>query len=97
MQGDQRNGLKYQNYPKRKYTATVIVMSQHSPKAICMAAMNRKAKQPINKRHSTVQGDQRYSFKSQNSQHFPKKEIHGCHNWNVTAQPKKERHSCLEF
>ena len=70
-------------------------MSQHSLKEICMTAVNKKAKQPINKRHGTMQGDQRYSFKSQNSQHFPKKEIHGCHNWNVMAWPKKERHSTV--
>ena len=62
-----------------------------------MDAMKRKAEQPVNKRKGTMQGDQRHSFKSQNSQHFPKKEIHSRGNWNVTAWPKKERHGCLEL
>ena len=44
-----------------------------------------------------MQGDQRHSFKSQNSQHLPKKEIHSCRNWHVTAWPKKKRHNRLEL
>ena len=44
-----------------------------------------------------MQGDQRHSFKSQNSQHLPKNEIHGCRNWHVTAWPKKKRHGRLKL
>ena len=75
-------------YPMRKNAATVICMSWHGLKRKCMAAVIRKSKQPINKRQGTMQGDQRPSFKSQNSQHLPKKEIHGCYYWHVTARPK---------
>ena len=52
-------------YPMRKNAAPMICMSQHGLKRKCMAAMIRKSKQPINKRHGTMQGDQRHSFKSQ--------------------------------
>ena len=45
--------------------AAIISMSQHDLKMKCMAAINRKAEWTINKKHSTMQGNQRHIFKYQ--------------------------------
>ena len=61
------SNIKIDNiYPKQKYMAAIIGMSQHSLNRKCMAAINRKVEWRINTRHSTMQGDQRHSFKYQN-------------------------------
>ena len=61
------SNIKIDNiYSNRKYKANIIGMSQHILKMKWMAAINRKAEQTINKKNSTMQGDQRHGFKYQN-------------------------------
>ena len=58
------SNIKIDNiYPKIKYTAAVIGMSQHGLKRKWMAAINRKTERTINKKNSTMQ---RHGFKYQN-------------------------------
>jgi hypothetical protein len=75
-------------YPKRKNAAAVIGMSWNCLKRKCMAAVNRKTRQPKNKWHGPVQGDQRHGLNIKINSIYPKIERNGRRNWNVTARPK---------
>ena len=44
----------------------MIGMSWHSLKRKCMAAVNGKARQPENKSHGPMQGDEKHGLKYQN-------------------------------
>src|SRR6266446_1049221 len=64
-QGDERHGLDINNnsiYPKRKAVAAAVGMSWHGLKRKCMAAVNTKARQPINKIHGPMQRDERHGL-----------------------------------
>jgi len=62
---DERHGLDINInsvYPKRKAVAAAVGMSWHGLKRKCMAAVNTKARQPINKIHGPMQRDERHGL-----------------------------------